>query len=363
MKNLFFFLLLIAFCSGSSGQFTTNYSLQIPISNTYSSAAIAEYITSNFKTDRDKIEAAYSWVTANIRYDKDSMYNINWGPDASLKVSAALRRKKGVCENFAAVFTDILLKSNITSYVVNGYTIYSKAGHSWSAVLLDKQWLLCDPTWDIGVGNTHYFLISPDEFIGTHIAFDPLWQLLPYPVMQNHFDNNKLSTQIQMSAWNINDSVAAFLKLDSLQQLEASALRMQQTALKINTLKTWQAYTKMKIAIVYGDKDKDLYNAAVADLNKASAIFNNFVQYRNKQFLPLKPTAELSSLLNEIPTLIKAANNKINSIGVKVENDQYDTGNLQLRLHNLSERTRDQQVFLNNYLETSVAERSKLFYK
>ena len=277
MRNWLFSFLLMGFACNVKGQNNDNPYFKIPVSATYSSEAIAGYISSNYKTDKEKIQAAYGWVTANIRYDKDSMYNINWGPDATIKVSAALRRKKGVCENFAAVFTDILIKCNIQSYVVNGYTTYSKTGHSWSAVKLNSQWLLCDPTWDIGVGNTRYFLIPPAEFIDTHMAFDPLWQLIPYPLTQKQFNKGILATKKDIAPWNINDSVAAFLKLDSLQQLEASAQRMQQAGEQITTLKTWQAYTKMKIAIAYGDKDKDLYNGAVADLNKASRIFNNFV--------------------------------------------------------------------------------------
>ena len=350
MKFWFISFLFVSFVGKVHSQLTNYNAIQIPLSETYSSSSIAKYISINLKTDREKIEAAYSWVTANISYDKDSMYNINWGPDASLKVSAALRRKKGVCENFAAVFTDILLKSNIPSFVVNGYTIYSKTGHGWSAVKLDNQWFLCDPTWDIGVGNTRYFLILPIEFIDTHIPFDPLWQLLPYPHTYHQYNKGKPTTKTALPAWDINDSVSAFLQLDSLQQFEASALRMQQTGTQINTLKTWQAYTKMKIAIVYGDKDKELYNAAVADFNKATTIFNNFVTYRNNQFTPAKPANILKNLLADIPALIESANNKINQIGQTVANEQYDTGGIKNRLDNLLKRVIMQEKYLEEYL-------------
>lgn len=363
MKFRFLFFLLAGFTGAVYCQQYAAVFVQIPISATYSGTSIAAYISANFKTDNEKIQAAYGWVTANIIYDKDSMYNINWGPDASLKVSAALRRKKGVCENFASIFTDILLKSGIPSFVVNGYTTYSNTGHSWSAVWLDKEWRLCDPTWDIGIGQTNYFMVSPEVFIDTHFPFDPLWQLLPYPHIKYPVNKRIPATAKWNLPWNINDSVNAFLKLDSLHQLEAAQVRMNLAGEQINTLQTWKAYTNMKIAIVYGDIDKALYNAAVDDLNKASLIFNNFVNYRNNKFLPTKPDNVLKGLLESIPEIIASANQRINKIGQIVVNDQYDTGSIKQRLSNLIKRVLEQQDFLNEYLQTNTEFRNKLFYK
>ena len=360
MKWLFVLYLFMCAAPTANAQ---DIALRIPTAETYSSAAIARYIQANFTTDRQKLHAIYSWVTANIRYSTDSMYNINWGPDPEIKVSAALRRKKGVCENFAAVFTDIALKCNIPSFVVSGFTTASKASHSWSAAYIDSTWFLCDPTWDIGYGNdTKYFLIQPDEFIESHMPFDPLWQLLPYPITQQQFFRGNTYGKKERQPWNVNDSVNSFLQLDSLHQLEASASRMKQADSQNNAANIWQQFVHMKIAIVYGDKDMDLYNGAVADLNEANTIFNNFVQYRNNQFTPAKPDATVAALLDPIPGLIAAANRKVSKIGEKVENVQYDTGSLKSRLKGLSAKVLAQQHFLKLYLESAAIIRQKLFY-
>ena len=99
-----------------------------------STVSIADFIQQNFTSDEEKIRAAYYWVTANIRYDTDSMYAINSTLDPSTKVTAALRRRKGVCENYAAVFTDILSKSGLQAHIVDGYTKQggriNKSGHT-----------------------------------------------------------------------------------------------------------------------------------------------------------------------------------------------------------------------------------------
>lgn len=365
MKLLLFSYL---FCWGLVARSQEYSALYIPVKQTYSTTSIAAYVRANCKTDREKLQAVYLWVTTNITYDKDSMYNINWGPDPQTKITASLRRRKGVCENFAGIFTDVVLKCSIPSFVVTGYTVESgsvrRTGHAWSAVYLDNEWLLCDPTWDAGRGsNANYFLISPSEFIQSHIPFDPLWQLLPYPLPQKEFSKKNFSTKKDKGPLNVIDSVKAFMLLDSVHQMEASLLRMQQDGLQDDMVKIWQSYVNMKIAIAYEDKDMNLYNAAVADLNKATAIFNDFVQYRNNRFTPVKPDAEISVLLDPIKLILLSANKKLDNIGQSVENFQYNPEGIKKSINALTIRVQEQQHFLKQYIQSNVADRGKLFYQ
>jgi hypothetical protein len=373
MKSLLFSYLFVCFFLVAKGQDYNNYiysnkALNIPENETYSTASIAAYLQSNFTTDKEKLLTAYLWVTANIRYDKDSMYNINWGPDPKVRVSSALRRRKGVCENFAAIFSDISAKCGIPSFVVTGYTLQSgavkRAGHSWSAVCLDKEWLLCDPTWDAGPGGrTNFFLVTPTEFITSHMPFDPLWQLLQYPASNREFSRGNFFARKQEAPLSVADSVAGFLQLDSLHQLEASLRRIKQAGLENDMVDVWRSYVNMKIAIVYEGQDMNLYNSAVADLNNANAIFNNFVEYRNSRFIPTKPDAEIRAMLDPIADIVSAAEKKLHQIGKSVENLQYDPVPIQKRLAALTLRVREQQHFLKQYVESSLADRGKLFYK
>lgn len=368
MKRWLLSYFFICFVQVSKSQDQNSISLHIPVEETYSASSIASYVQAGFTTDRDKLQAIYDWVTTNIRYDKDSMYNINWGKEKDEQVSATLRRKKGVCENYATVFTDITIKTGVPSFVVSGYTrefgSVKKTGHTWSAVMVENEWLLCDPTWDAGTSNrNNYFLVPPDQFIESHMPFDPLWQLLPLPITQQEFSNGHLYAKRETPAWNVGDSVLSFLQLDNLQQLEASSLRMKKAGIDNDMVKIWRSYLDMKIAIVYGDKDMNLYNEAVADLNRATKIFNEFVQYRNNRFLPVKSDAEMNGLLTPIAGILTLANKKLENIGREVENFQYDTGTLKIRLAGLRERVKEQEKFLKNYLESEVADRGKLFYK
>ena len=343
-------------------------SLGIPAAETISTAGIAAYINTHFTTERQKVRAIYTWVTANIRYNTDSMYAINWGANPETKVTAALRRRKGVCENYAAIFTDIAQKAGLTAYAVTGYTrqngMVVRTGHVWCAVQVDGDWLFCDPTWDEGFrANARYFLVPPNEFIYTHFPFDPLWQLLPYTVSEREFANGTIGSKNAAPGIDFGDSIKAYLQLPELGQHEAAASRMQKEGIKNELQKNWLAFTKMKIAIVHGENDMELYNAAVADLNQATNTYNSFVKYRNDHFVPLKADADIKAMLEPIAVHIASAWEKINHIGKKVENFQYDTSGLSERLVRLTARLQDQQDFLQRYFSTAVVDRSKLFYQ
>ena len=115
-----------------------NVILMIPDSLANSTGDIARYVNAHFDSESAKVRAIYAWVTTNIKYDKDSANVINSGINPEAKITFALRRRKGVCENFAAIFNDICLKAGLTSFVVSGYTKQSgtvdKTGHSWCCI-------------------------------------------------------------------------------------------------------------------------------------------------------------------------------------------------------------------------------------
>ena len=358
MKCFFIICILLGICTVSKAQDNANYSwvdnkvLQIPVAETYATAAIAGYVQAHFKTPEEKLRAVYKWITANIYYSKDSMYFSNWGGDPEVKMAAILRKRKGVCDNYSALFTNILLKCGIEAVVVSGYTKFggatNRAGHSWCAVAIEKQWLLCDPTWDAGFNNAaKWFLITPEEFIETHFPFDPLWQLLPFPLTHTQFRKGNMYLKNHDIAYNISDSVKTFLQLDTLQQLEAAALRMKQAGFENEQIKTWHDYYKMKIAIVYQEQDMQCYNIAVNALNNARRLFNGYVQYRNNNYTPLRPPKDLNLLFDSIGTYIDSAHTTIKNIGKVVENFQYNTDELIINLNKLWARMLEEKTFLS----------------
>ena len=77
-----------------------------------------------------------------------------------------------------------------------------KTSHAWCMVFIDNKWSLYDPTWDAGQSvsfnqpvNTIYFKVSPSVFIQSHMPFDPMFQLLNYPLTYKEFNNGNIKSK------------------------------------------------------------------------------------------------------------------------------------------------------------------------
>lgn len=296
------------------------------------------------------------------------MYVINTDKDSLSKITNALRRRKGVCENFAAIFNDIVSKCGIPCYEISGYTkqygSIDKTGHTWCVVYTDKQWLFCDPTWDVGYNNqAKYFLIRPAAFIESHMPFDPLWQLLDHTVTHKEFYTGNNFSKKGKPYINFTDSLHAYLEMDEPGKLGSALNRMNQAGTPNELVRTRIVYIQMKLGIIRQDIIVKIYNAAAQDFNNANNILNDFIVYRNNKFIPSKTDIEMSTLLLPADDLVIKASQKITDLESIPDNFQYDPEELKSRIDALSARLKEQKDFLKKYLAAIPSERDKLFYK
>jgi transglutaminase/protease-like cytokinesis protein 3 len=341
--------------------------VNIPSSQTATSTGIAAYINSHYDTDDKKIAAIYSWLTANIRYDADSIHYVILDEDNEERVRWALRRKRGVCENFAAIFTDLATQCGINSFVVEGFTKQAgsvdRTAHVWCIAYVDNKWQLFDPTWDAGRvasmsldSHYKYFKVPPEEFIETHLPFDPVYQLLNYPVDYNDFVSGNTSQKNRKSYMNYNDSLSAIKKMDRVSRYQNELSRIENAGWPAPKVETKVKRIKFQMEVLNQDSDADLYNAAVDDYNSAINSLNVFLTYRNNQFQPEKPNAEIEILFQNVQNLLASANEKIKRISSSKATLQLDTGDIQKKLDDLKNNLHQQRLFFKNYSDTASKE-------
>ncbi|RYF89991.1 MAG: transglutaminase domain-containing protein [Chitinophagaceae bacterium] len=330
----------------------------VPDSATRNPEKFASYLQKKYKDPREQVRLLYSWITSNIRYDKDSALYFNWTADYETKITATLRRRKGVCENYASLFADIVNRLNIPAYVVHGFPSHANRdkdnSHSWVALKQNQEWYLYDPTWDAQSVSEKYYEVDPAVFIDKHIPFDPVWQLLEQPYQYQFVGNGRV---------NYKDSIDAFLQLDSLQKLLATERRLKNITQPNRMIKNWQHYNRMNVAIIAGEEDMKLYNAAVAAYNKAKQYFNSFIDFRNAGFYPQKTDEELKNILNDVNPFLKQAASQLDQLGKLGDNFQYDPQALRQQISALQQKTHEQLLFVHQYITTLPQERVKLFYK
>ena len=285
---------------------TDKKALAIPDSLTKTTDNIAVYIKTNFTKDIDKSRAIFIWIATNIQYDIDNIYTINFYEKKQEKIAKALKNRKGICENYAAVFNDVCLKVGIKSYVVEGYTMQSGftdyLPHAWCAALIDGSWFLFDPTWGSGYIsnakfyrkiNNDYFKAQPARLIKSHMPFDYLWQFLNYPVTNQEFYEGKIQQNKSKPFFNYVDSINVFEKQNHLAQLTDIARRIEKNGLKNSMLFDRLQHVKMEIENIKietqnaEEKEKvGFYNSATGYYNDGVNSLNEFIQYRNKEFAP-----------------------------------------------------------------------------
>jgi hypothetical protein len=350
--------------------------LQLPDSLTKTTDLIASYITSNFATDKDKSRAIFIWVASNIQYDIDNMFAINFYEKKEDKISKPLKTRKGICENYATLFTDICLKSGLKSFVVEGYTkqngFTDYIPHAWSAALIDSSWFLFDPTWGSGYVNggkffkkinNEYYKASPTSLIKSHIPFDYLWQFLNYPVTNQEFYEGKTQQNKTKPFFNFKDTILVFEKQSHIDQLISSAYRVEKNGVKNSLVFDRLQHLKLEIENDRQTKTVNLYNSAVGESNDGINGLNDFINYRNKQFIPKKADPEIQSMIDVAERKLKAAKSTLGQISNPDANTTNMIRQLTKSIDDASIQMKEQQDWLKLYLSKSKSGRKTMFYK
>lgn len=364
--------------------------LQLPDSLSRNTKDISGYINASFKTDKDKVRAIFIWVASNIQYDMDNMFAINFYEPLEDKISKPLKTRKGICENYAVLFNDICSKSGIKSYVIEGYTkqngFTDYIPHAWCAARVDTTWFMFDPTWGSGYVNNgkfykkinnDYYKVNPSKLINSHMPFDYLWQFLNYPITSQEFYDGKIQPNKTKPFFNFPDSIATYEGLNKIDQLKASARRIEKNGMKnalifdrmnhirmdIEYENNLAANKKIDAENVRQTKIIDLYNTAVIDYNDGINGFNKFIEYRNKQFTPVKPDNDIQTMLDEPDNKLKAVRKKLNEIANPDANINNLISQLTNSMNDVDKQVQEQQDWLKLYFSKGKIMRKSMFSK
>jgi hypothetical protein len=350
--------------------------LQLPDSLTKNTELIASYITSNFTTDKDKSRAIFIWVASNIQYDIDNMFAINFYEKKEEKITKPLSTRKGICENYATLFTDICMKSGLKSFVVEGYTKQNGFAdyipHAWSATLVDSSWFLFDPTWGSGYVsggkffkkiNNEYYKASPTTIIKSHIPFDYLWQFVNYPVTNQEFYEGDIRQNKTKQFFNFKDTIQVYENQSHIDQLISSAYRVEKNGVKNSLIFDRLQHLKLEIENYRQARIVNLYNSAVGDYNEGINGLNDFINYRNKQFTPKKTDPEIQAMLDVVDEKLKDAENKLGQISNPDFNIAAMISQLTKSIDGTLTQLKEQQNWLKLYFSKSKSGRKSMFYK
>jgi len=378
MKSSFIFLLLI-FAQFSFGQTANAYlaidqkMAQIPGSSTTSTDAIANYINSNFETETEKIRAAYYWVAENISYDVANMNQPKPQTKAE-KISSALKTRKGVCMHYSEVFGDIANKLGIKTFVVSGYTKQlgkiAALSHAWNISKIDGKWYPFDVTWGAGYVkdmvfykkmNNAYFKSNPTDFLSTHMPYDYMWQLNKKPITNDDFYKDIRESDIIANPYDFNAEINQFEMLSEFEKIEKRIQRIEQVGLKNEFVKAEYNLLKKNLENQKNNNTIPTLELIVAEYNQANKLLSDFINYRNKKFIPLLSDDEIRSKA-QIPydKWLFCQQELAKIVNVSKEN-LANFNALKKVVASSQKRFQDQLDFVNSYLSKSQADRAATF--
>lgn len=169
----------------------------------------------------------FNWITTHIRYDAKSFQHHKY---PHLTAEELIRKKKGLCNDYAGLMTEMCRSVNIEAYTIKGYikgygynkTLpFLRANHTWNIIHADDSWIIADPTWGSGfieekagiinkllfitlhipvsehklvfrpLPDQAFFNMNPDSLIKTHYPLDPKWLFNENPVRFYYFETGQ----------------------------------------------------------------------------------------------------------------------------------------------------------------------------
>ena len=350
--------------------------ISIPDSLTKTTDNLSKYINDNFKTEKEKARAIFVWLASNIQYDVENMFAINFYETKENKISKTLNTRKGICENYAALFTEIAGGCGIKSFVIEGYTKQNGFAdyipHAWSSANIDGAWYMFDPTWGSGYINggkfykkinNDYFKTPPSTLIKSHIPFDYLFQLVSYPVTNQEFYEGKIIQNKTKPFFNYVDSLELYKKQNSIERMVSAAYRIEKNGVKNAMIFDRLQHIKVELENDRITTSTNLYNLAVSNYNDAVRNLNAFIQYRNKQFNPLKTDTEIQEMINIPIKNIEEAN--ANLLQIKNVDAKTTTliNSLKASQDDININIKEQQDWLQLYLSKNKSKRKAMFFE
>ena len=350
--------------------------LQIPDSMSKTTTLIAGYITANFTNEKDKTRAIFIWIATNIRYDIENMYALNFYEKKEDKILKSLQSRKGICENYAALFNDICIKSGINSIIIEGYTkqngLADYIPHAWCAACVDSTWFLFDPTWGSGYVNggkfykkinNDFYKANPNVLIKSHIPFDYLWQFLFYPITNQEFYEGKTQQNKSKPYFNFIDSIKTYESQNHLDQLISSATRIEKNGIKNSLIFDRLQHIKLAIENDKQNKMINLYNSAAEDYNNGISDFNKFINYRNNQFTPPLPDSEIQGMIDSAAMKLNDSKTKLDQINPPDTNTTTMILQLKKSLDDAATHINEQKDWLKLYFKKGKSGRKSMFYE
>lgn len=189
------FLAFGANCLDSLNMRLLRHAENVPASSSITVQDLTNYLVKSTSNDYEKVEVMFYWIANNIEYDFEA-----YTEDVYFEsYQETFNRKRGICQNYAALLKKMCEFVNIPCFTISGYAkgygfekgeYFAKTNHAWNVVEVYGEYYYLDPTWGSGKFREEDYgfeyqkqidlsqvLVRGDGFLSEHLPADPRWQL------------------------------------------------------------------------------------------------------------------------------------------------------------------------------------------
>jgi hypothetical protein len=348
----------------------------IPAEATKTAQSLSAFISQHVSDETERIKVIYVWIAYNIAYDVHARF-----ASVENKVLSdyenTLAKRKGVCGHYATLFHELAEGVGIKSFIVSGMVKmpdgeFASESHAWNVALIEGVWHLFDPTWGAGSVYRNTFekrfsakwcMTKPEEFIKTHLPFDPVWQLSNATITGNDFFKSEGPLQDSLNRFDFIDSIRAYEKQTSLERILAAAKRMRNETLQGGAAGMPEPYKMLRNRYYEMELMGGIYNAATEAYNLGIEKLNVYTSYYNRQYRPEKTYPEIQAMIDSPGKYFTYTAWLLH----KIESGDKDLSEDVKQLHTLVTGAMDflkkENAFLKLYFSTPAKKRAKLFYE
>lgn len=190
-----------------------------------------------------------------------------------------------------------------------------------------------------------------------------MWQFLNYPITNQEFYEGKTQQNISKAYFNFKDTIQEYEKQSHAEQLISSAYRVEKNGVKNSLVFDRLQHLKLEIDNDKQTKIVNLYNSAVLDYNDGINGFNDFINYRNQQFTPMRTDPEIQNMIDVAEKKLNEAKTKLG----QMSNPDVNTAKMILQLSksivDALSQIKEQQDWLKVYFSKSKSKRKSMFYE
>ncbi|MET3880814.1 transglutaminase domain-containing protein [Chitinophaga sp. OAE865] len=356
--------------------------VSIPEEATASPTMMAKWLKAHTGNAVALQQALFNWMATHIAYDVENMNRISSYRDSAAAMLKTLRTRKGLSTDYAVLYAQVCREAGVPAIVVTGYGLQNgipTGSHDWVVVKNGAQWAITDPTWGAGVVengrfvpgiNWTWFRTVPQVAVKTHMPYDPMWQMLPFPLRHDEQGSQAFAAANKRPVFAYNDTLSNWFRQSRLQRLEYAAARIRRFGGAANPfIMSELDWMDQSIKVLAANQEIEARNRSIDEFNRLSRdyaaivqLYNEYVDFRNRRFTPEVKDEALRKTIGEIALKLGAVEKALSGLPGGDDAMKGNIMELQRALAEMKDKVGDEQQFVNKYIKTEKGKRKELLY-